>query len=465
MPRTYSISPILVICLFAGVISLKDDAKTDGPFPCTKCDYIVRGYHTNGELLKIKPGQILCLDAARRYEKLVFSKLNGTALDPIIIRNCGGRAIISSPGGFAIKFERSENFRFIGDGDDESPHGIKVSTKTGFFISVEQFSTDFEIARIEVAGESENGLGENAGFAGMGIKTSPYQDCELFSDSTRQAWTMRNVNIHHNYIHDTGGEGLYIGHGFYKGRIEPKCTVKTYSHSIEGLRVHDNIVENTGYDGIQIKNADKDCEIFNNIITNYGNKNAPAHNEGLFIGEGVTGKIYNNIIQKGSGHGIQFQGMGNNDIFNNVVIEAGEDGFNASGSNMGVYIPNGYFNIYNNTIYKSARNGFVFYNSDGGRKLVVNNLVVGAGNKLTSKGAKLDSSNNIMTQNTASILFRDTVHYDLRIKRGSRAIDKGVDIRRQIPGFTFDFLRNARPKGNAFDVGAYEFGEEVETRN
>jgi hypothetical protein len=465
MSHMYSISPILVICFFAGMISIKQSAKKPDPFPCAECDYIVKGYHTNGKALKIQPGQVLCLDAGRMYEKVVFSNLNGTERDPIIVRNCGGRAIVSSPGGFAIKFENSENFKLIGDGDEQVSYGIKVTTRTGFYISVEKFSTDFEISRIEVAGESENGLGENAGFAGMGIKTSPYQDCQLFSDSTRKAWVMRNVKIHHNYIHDVGGEGLYIGHGFYKGRIEAKCTVKTYSHSIEGLRVHDNLIKNTGYDGIQIKNADKDCEVFNNVITNYGTRNEQAHNEGLFIGEGVTGKVYNNYIKHGTGHGIQFQGMGNNDIFNNVVIEAGEDGFNSSGSSMAVYIPNGYFNIFNNTIYNSGRNGFVIFNMHGGPKRVVNNLVVKAGMKLASKGALLDSSHNIMTQNTHCILFRDTINYDLRIKRGSRAIDKGIDMRSLVPGLSFDYLHNARPKGKAFDVGAYEFGEEVESRN
>jgi hypothetical protein len=201
------------------------------------------------------------------------------------------------------------------------------------------------------------------------------------------------------------------------------------------------------------------------VITNYGTRNEQAHNEGLFIGEGVTGKIFNNYIKHGTGHGMQFQGMGNNDIFNNVIIDAGEDGFNSSGSNMGVYIPNGYFNIFNNTIYNSGRNGFVVFNTQGGPKRVVNNLIVKAGKKLVSKGAMLDSSHNIMTQNTHCILFRDTLNYDLRLKRGSRAIDKGIDIRSLVPGLSFDYLHNVRPKGRTFDVGAYEFGEEVESRN
>ena len=438
----------------------ENTSKHENPFPCSKCDYVVKGYHNNGEKLKFKPGQVICFSAALRYEKVVFSDLKGSPDNPIVIRNCGGQAIVSSPGGFAVKFENSENFRLIGDGDSGIPYGIKMTTKTGFYLTLEKFTTDFEITRIEIAGSNEKGLGEDAGFAGIGIKTSPYQDCELFADSTRKAWVMRNIRVHHNYVHDTGGEGMYIGHGFYKGRIEAKCTVKTWSHSIVGLRVHDNIIENTGFDGIQIKNADEDCEIYNNIIRNFGNRNDGAHNEGLFIGEGVTGKIYNNFIDTGTGHGISFQGMGNNEFYNNVILHAGEDGFNASGSRMGTYIPNGYFRIYNNTIYNSGKNGFVFYHNDGGRKTVVNNLVVRAGKKLTSRGAVMDSSNNIFTQKTSAILFRDTLHSDLRLKKGSPAINHGIDVRIFNPAITCDFLKAQRPIGKGFDIGAYEFEED-----
>ena len=456
----YPFPLIFIAALAIGLIGLKENAKQIPPaphdFPCKECDYIVKGYHNNGEKLNFLPGQVICFDAFMHYEKIAFSNVKGTKENPIIIRNCGGVARISSPGGFALKFENSENFKLLGDGASDSTYGIKITTKTGFFVAMEKFTTDFEIARIEVAGASKKGLGENSGFAGIGIKTSPYQDCDLFSDSTRKAWVMRNVLVHHNYIHDTGGEGMYVGHGFYKGRIEGKCTVKTYSHSIVGLRVHDNIIEDTGYDGIQIKNADEDCEVYNNVIRNFGNKNENAHNEGLFIGEGVTGKVYNNFIDTGTGHGIQFQGMGNNEFYNNVILNAGQDGFNCSGSKMGVYIPGGYFMIFNNTIYNSGRNGFVFFNNDGGKKMVMNNLVVRAGNRLTSKGAILDSCNNIFTQHTDAIHFRDTLHSDLRLDKGSPAINHGVDVRKYTKSLTFDYLKNPRPMGRAYDIGAYE---------
>jgi hypothetical protein len=139
-----------------------------------------------------------------------------------------------------------------------------------------------------------------------------------------------------------------------------------------------------------------------------------------------------------------------------VVLNAGDDGFNGSGSTMAVYIPDGYFMIFNNTIYNSKKNGFVFYHNHGGKKIVMNNLVVKAGNKITSKGGKLDSCNNIFTQNVDRIHFRDTVKGDFRLTRGSPAINHGADVRKFNCDLNFDFIKAPRPKGKGFDIGAYE---------
>jgi hypothetical protein len=68
----------------------------------------------------------------------------------------------------------------------------------------------------------------------------------------------------------------------------------------------------------------------------------------------------------------------------------------------------------------------------------------------------LDSSNNIMTQNVRAIRFRDTLKADLRLGKGSRAINRGDDIRKYDSFIKFDYLKNPRPKGKAFDIGAYE---------
>jgi hypothetical protein len=460
--HTSIIAAFILLGTSVGMAPHLGNLKPRQNFSCAECDYIVNGYHNDGNKINIRPGQVICFDASMTYKTIKFSNIKGTADNPIIIRNCGGVANITA----GLRFEHCENFKLLGDGVSDARYGIKVSTTKSFFIAFEMFTTDFEVARVEVAGYNKNGIGEGSGFAGMGVKTSPYQDCQLFTDSTRQAWIMRNVNIHDNWIHDTGGEGMYIGHGFYSGRKEKRCgfAVKTWSHSIKGLRLHHNLVENTGWDGIQVKNADEDTEVYNNVIRNYGTLNHKAHNEGLMLCDGVTGKAYNNLIDTGTGHGIMFQGMGNNDVFNNIVLNAGEDGFNGTGSTMGLYLPDGYVRIFNNTIFNSKKDGFTFFNSKGGEKLIMNNLVIRAGRKLYPKGAKVTLANNIFTQDSS---LQELVTASLRpvtcdVKEVflipyPKAINNGTDVRQYLPDMKYDFFYHERPRGKGFDIGAIEF--------
>lgn len=443
---------IFLVPLFLTGFSNVETEKPFQPASCEGCDFTVRGYHFDGAKFRVRPGQVICFNAAYPYKAVRISNVKGTPEAPVIIRNCGGVAHITE----GLRILQSQYFRLLGDGDPRHTFGIKVSIPKSFFITFEMFTSDFEAAFIEIAGYEKNGIGENAGFAGMGVKTSPYQDCALFSDRTRKAWVMKNVSIHDNYIHDVGGEGLYIGHGFYDGRVEKNCPDSTFSHSIVGLRVHHNLIENTGYDGIQVKNADEDCEIYNNVIRNFGTQNHGAHNEGLLIGGGVTGKVYNNLIDTGTGHGIMFQGRGNNDIFNNIILNAGEDGFNATASPAESRMENGYFRIFNNTIINSGDDGIAFFNDSGGVKMVMNNLVINVGSKFNPKGARLQLSNNIFVQDTL-ITFEKVRMGTWSMKRYLPAIDNGIDVRMFNSSLCFDFYNEARPRGSGFDIGAIEF--------
>jgi len=452
---------VLISVFFLGLTSQCEIAPsleemstvTTIPAACGECDYIVDSYETDGKALNLKPGSVICLSSTKTYNRLVFRNIVGTASSPIIIRNCGGVAKIYSTAGFGLKFEDSKNFKVLGTGST-APYGIKVTTEKGFFVTMENFTTDFEIANVEVAGATPNGLGETSGFAGIGVKTSPYKDCELFADPTRKAWVMRNVSIHDNYIHDVGGEGLYIGHGFYSGRKESGCSVTTYSHSIQGLRVYGNRIENVGYDGMQIKNADMDVQVYDNLVRNYGTKDVGVHNEGLFIGEGTTGKFFRNTIDTGTGTGCQIQGLGNLAIYNNLFLNSGEHGMYGTLGAYSIRLSNGYFNILNNTIYKSAGTGFVFFNNAGGTKRFNNNLVVSA-QTLTQKGATMEQKNNIFSNDITSMKFVSITGRDFHVRVGSPAIDKGISM--SSFGVTTDKDNKGRPSGTAFDIGAYEY--------
>ncbi|WP_028982251.1 Ig-like domain-containing protein [Sporocytophaga myxococcoides] len=416
--------------------------------------------------IKIKPGNVFCFKNIQYSKGIIISNFAGTESQPIIIKNCGGQTVIDTRE-YGVIFRNSKHFKFLGNGDPSVKYGFKVTArnKNNFFLDAKDFTTNFEIAYIEVAGASMNPTSDTAGFAGIGAKTNPLCD----GSAERGVWTMYNPIIHDNYIHNTGGEGIYMGYGWYKEKSmtcpcendpSTSCTILVHSHSIVGARVYNNITENTGFDGIQIKNTDQDCEVYNNIIRNYGLRNEESQNEGLLLGEGTTGKAYNNWIENGTGNGIQNHAMGNQDIFNNVVINPQEYGFVCWDGPAVVRV--GYYNFFNNTIINAGLDGFNFFGPGGGPKRVYNNIIakVGAGRNLLKRAGEVvlfEESNNYLTNNIEDVKFISaTAPYNIHLQSISPAIDKGKDLTSF--GITKDFDLAPRPSGVAFDIGAFEFG-------
>ncbi len=424
---------------------------------CSSCDFVIAP--TTGKFIGTKEGvqagDVICLSGEQKYGRITFDSIIGTENNPIVIRNCNGQAVIESDASFGLRFTESKHFKLVGDGGGD--YGIKVSTEKGFFVSMERKTTNFEIAQIEVAGFEEAGgtlESDRNGFAGIGIKTSPYQYCDLFTDPTRTAWVMEDVSVHDCYIHDVGGEGFYIGHGFYKGRKEKNCDEVTYSHAIKGIRIYDNLIEDIGLDGIQIKNADADCAVYNNVIRNYGTLNKSAHKEGLFIGGGTTGKFYNNYVIGGTGNGIQCQGIGNLDIFNNLIVDSGKYGFFAAEGQFIVREPDGYFNVINNTFINSGLYSFAFFGNNGGTKRIINNVFAVGGTAIFRRGVAVDSTGNRASQQLATFDFKNSSTNDFSPSRNSVLIDTGEDV--SAYGILDDINGNPRPSGTGFDVGAFE---------
>jgi hypothetical protein len=420
----------------------------------------------NANDIKIKPGNVFCFKNIQYSRGIIIANFAGTESQPIIIKNCGGQTIIDTRE-YGVIFRNSKHFKFLGNGDPAVKYGFKVTArnKNNFFLDAKDFTTNFEIAYVEVAGASPNTGSDTSGFAGIGAKTNPL--CN--GSAERGVWTMYNPIIHDNYIHHTGGEGIYMGYGWYKeGTINcpcennpsTNCPKIIHSHSIVGARVYNNITENTGLDGIQVKNADQDCEVYNNIIKNYGLRNEETQNEGLLLGEGTTGKAYNNWIENGTGNGIQNHAMGNQDIFNNVIINPKEYGFVCWDGAAVVRV--GYYNFFNNTIINAGLDGFNFFGPGGGPKRVYNNIIakVGSGRSLLKRAndvTQFEESNNYLTNNIEDVKFvSGTTPFDVHLQPTSPAIDKGKDLTSF--GVTKDFELTPRPSGAAFDIGAFELG-------
>lgn len=425
--------------------------------------------YIDGAKMNIQPGDTVCIESGARTS-LKLINFHGSADRYIVFRNCGGAVEVrNNTLNYGISIENSSYFRFTGTGNKLNPYGFRIlGTKSGASgLSVGNLSTNFEIDHIEIA---------NTGFAGIFSKTDPV--CDL--SKNRGNFTQYQSFYHDNYIHNTAGEGMYIGHSFYSG-VTTTCggdTVVLYPCELKGVRVYNNVVDSAGWDGIQVGCATEDCEIYGNRVTNYGVAGISAQHTGIQVGGGTTGKCYNNKIMNGSGTGIAVFGIGNNDIYNNIVVNAGYN-YYPNDSTIRIYgiycddretIPGSSFNFYNNTIINSKSDGIRFTSIASRSNRFYNNIIIHPGSLLSYRkipkqspyinvGAKngVDAiiSNNYFYKDASQILFADTLNYDYHLTRNSPAVDAGIDLSNYGINIDHDFL--TRPLGNGFDIGAYEF--------
>lgn len=454
------------------------------------CDITLNGLSSSsvnlifGNTLGYSPGDTICIPAGN-YAGLRFYDLVGTATQPVTLVNCGGKVVLNESTYPGISFQRSSNVHITGSGDTSMDYGIEVAG-TGTHavgIYVENLSTDIEIDQIEVS---------SAGFAGIMAKTDPY--CGNPATWRSNGFVLKNLNIHHNFIHDTGGEGIYIGFtGGYKVLSKRQCDgVNIFGHWLENVDVHHNIVENTGWDAIQLNLVRENGKIRDNYIYNYGLANAYYQNFAMSIGGGVY-EVYNNFILNGPqklGQGIQLiSGESGTKIYNNVLIEPKFHGMFLHNRHEFDDINEGYY-IANNTIIKPERAG-VCYNTvitetnipsklystqDEVPSYFVNNLVVDPGydfengntwkqdqesyfdfnNRSTRDSLLLNIYSNIMTRDMDTLGLADIANNDYSPASNlSDLYDAGSNV--STWGITVDLNNDARPSGNTYDIGAYEY--------
>lgn len=185
---------------------------------------------------------------------------------PLVITNQGGQVkigalrdgyVLSLGGGSGWVFTgRNDPLSQTGDpgfpghegcryGKSQDTYGIlsddEFKTSGSFGVGVGAGATDFELEFLEI---------RRSGFAGVVLKT----------DKAPTA-TMRNVSLHDLYVHDTGGEGTYIGSTQFDA-TKPSGG----EHAFEGLRVHRNRFLRTATESFQIGMLGKDCEIHHNVM-------------------------------------------------------------------------------------------------------------------------------------------------------------------------------------------------------
>lgn len=185
-------------------------------------------------------------------------------------------------------------------------------------------TSDVELFEIEIC---------NTGFTGIASKTDP-------TDTNPQFWhgnfEEANFWLHHVHIHDTSGEGVYLGYFTpekktvtYTGETVTFKNLKgeevTYTkgrqyvrkaHYLTNFRFYRNKFEHTGYDGVQISNAFG--EVCYNQLYDCAYKDESAQASGLSI-QSFSGKCYNNFLLDNHGPSLQVGPIGDIEIYNNVA--------------------------------------------------------------------------------------------------------------------------------------------------
>lgn len=426
----------------------------ESPVDCSICDYVVpsstKAQIVDAYKLGLSPGSTICLSSANIYSAIIFRNVVGTGAEPIIITNCGGEAVIDGTGyGYTVKTELSKFFRI--KGGSGSTYGIKI--KGGRMgIQLEKLSTNFEVNNVEIF---------DVGFAGIMAKTEPTCD-----DATiRGNFVMKNVSLHDNYVHDTGGEGFYIGHSFYEKGRTLSCGVRL-PHEIDGLKIYNNRIDRAGWEAIQVGCAINGVSVFKNKIKDYGYANEPYQNNGIQFSEGSKSICYQNWVENGPGMGINVVGYGDSFIHNNVILNAG---------NFGIFcderatrdLPG--FRILNNTIVNPGQDGIRMYN-EYVPGVIFNNIIVKPGSYYSyvyprkaedafvyklNKSIPLEMSNNLFAVEIDSLKFKYPTFFNYRLTEMSPAKDAGLDV--AAFGMVRDYYGNPRLNGTCIDIGAAEY--------
>ena len=422
----------------------------------------------NNPKLYVKAGDVICLDASVPYRFLTWENIKGDATNPVLIKNVGGQVVIRSlVASYGWLFKNSQNFKILGNGDPNYKYGFKVTTHKNSFIQFVSKTSDFEIAHVEVAGDHANGTHPTeSGFAGIMAKSQPIcWDDENGGSTDAGNFEMKNVYIHDNYIHDVAGEGMYVGYGKSQGVLLNSSTGNksskiNYPHNVSNLYIYNNIVENVGWDGIQVKNAHQNANVYNNVIKNYANLNIGAHDEGLFVGDGSEANIYGNWVEGGNieSNGMQINAFGNTKIYNNVILGAGFNGLYLNNQSTQFANKAGTFEIYNNTVEGGTGSAIISHTPQN--VIIKNNIGFGYGAYHGIKNPTIGTAEaNLIAKEVADVGFVDFQNGDVRLNDGISAINSGLSHDFD----EYDFTGNIRDTN--VDLGAIENGSLMNNTN
>jgi len=421
---------------------------------------------------KLMPGDTLSILSGTR-DYLLIRNFQGNSSKPIVFVNKGGVVSVDTDHYFGISIQNCRYFKLTGTGEQTDFYGIAIKrVANGAGLGIGALSSDYEIDHVSI---------KDVSIAGIFAKTDP--DCSY--NSTRGKFTQMNTLIHDNYIENSGNEGMYIGSTKYFGQTfscNGKDTLLMPS-LLDGVKIYNNIIKSSGWDGIQVSSAYRNCQVFGNLVLFDSQAEYSNQMSGIMLGGGSSCDCYNNYISDGKGGGIENHGLGGNSIFNNIIVNAGityaPDETSSAKFKHGIFVsdnsvlPGRSFYIENNTIIHPKSDGIRFSSLLSKNNLVSSNVIINPGNfdlyqngNTSFKGVDAyvmvtDNSINLQIKNNyfARNLLKAGMDSDYSLLPNSPLIDAGYAAQ---PRIAFDFKYHPRNTDNPPDIGAYEYNSLLE---
>ncbi|MDX1520351.1 MAG: right-handed parallel beta-helix repeat-containing protein [Anaerolineae bacterium] len=428
---------------------------------------------------EVKPGDTVCIRAGKR-DKLALHNFQGTPERPIYFRNFGGKVIFNKTNNVALRVRNGRYLHISGSGEPSVKYGFLVDGTYVSGVRLNEKSSDIELHHFEITNTTgaaimakteptcSDGSNNAYDFDGDGKEKNDLDDIV-----NRDTFRQYNTILHDNYLHNVGHEGFYVGGSHFEEGQTFSCksgTETVLEPLLEGVRIYNNVIEDAGWDGLQVSaTVEGTCEIFNNRI--YRDSLEMNDNQRSSIGNGKGGicDIYGNFIKDGTSKGIRLYLYGNVNIYNNVIINAGQ-GSNKDGTGIWIFENFGDIeknaNIFNNTIVNPSAYGIRVDAKKIAGGNIVNNIIVSPGflNEFGDdayisifRDGRVKDSHNLTTPQLSLPKFTNPAADDYSLKPNSPAIDAGVSI--SDFNLNLDFLGNDRPHGDKHDIGAYEFNQ------
>jgi hypothetical protein len=264
-------------------------------------------------------GDTIYLEAGKR-SSIQFSNLSGSAERQLVIIN--KESLVEFYSGslpYGISIRNCHYLKLAGTGSTKYIYGIKIASvvNEGAGVGISDRTDNIEMEHVEVT---------NTKGPGVLCKTNP--DC----NTNAKNFTAFKFVFHHNYIHNTGTEGFYIGSTAWGGEeiICDKVKKNILPPELINVKVYSNLVEHTGWDGIQISNS-KNVLCYDNTVIYDSWKETEWQQSGIMIGGGTSGKFSGNIIEHGKGDAINCFG-------NEVEISDNTITLDNAGGKLAVYV-------------------------------------------------------------------------------------------------------------------------------